>query len=409
MLNKQDYAKQCFDYTVEELKKINYTKQTVFRPFKETETKTLVSYFENNECFLNLNENVQTEIIKEVHYRICDKFDAPYFNVSFDKFDKLNKNCVNCGLTDYKQNLVINLFSQTALKALPKNKREAIGLNYLDTVIHETRHAIQYNYMIKMLKGDKNVPLFFKFIGADTILSNLIDNAKIKNFSEHSTDQFYLSGAEIDARIFANNAILYLANAGMFEDSKRAEDFANGGNFVACALENYGNSMALSYVTRLKKIIKNVQEYIKIEDYEEFMFLNDNNALKQYEKELIEREAKNANLLLSFYKDRLQELKDNQYIKEFQPKIIENLNNQNLSAVQSLIEQANALTYFGFEDLSDFLVVNLMSVINLNNKQLFADKIKSLAKTHFQQHKEQKEDLRFRQNLANANTPKLDQ
>ncbi len=407
MINKKDYAKQCFDYTINELKKVDYVKLNVFRPYKDLQTKKLLSYFENNDCFLSLKEEMQAEIIKEVHYRICDKFNVPYFVVSFEKYDDLDKNCFNCGLTDYRQNIVINLFTRNALKKLPKDKREAIGLNYLDTIIHETRHAMQYNYMIEMLKGNDNVPLMFKFINLDTILSNVIENAQIKNFSERPSDQFYLSGAEIDARIFANNAIVNLANKKMFENADRTKDFANGGNFVVCSLENYGNSMALSYVERLKKLINNAQDYIDLSNYNEFKFLGDENQLNQYEKELIEREDKNAGKLIEFYKDKLANLKENQYIKEFASKITENLNNKNLYAIQSLMEQAKALEDFDFFDLSEFYGLNIVPIKNLQNQSVFENRIKFLGAEYGEKLRKEMEEKRIRQNLTSVNKEKL--
>jgi len=114
---------------------------------------------------------------------------------------------------------------------------------------------------------------------------------------------------------------LELDNTQTFEISTQvppeAKEFANGGNFVVCSLENYGNSMALSYVERLKKLISNAQDYFDLSNYDEFKFLNDENQLKQYEKELVEREDKNVDILIEFYSDKLTNLKENQYIKKW--------------------------------------------------------------------------------------------
>lgn len=406
MIDKKDYAKQCFDYTISELKKVDYVKLNVLRPYKDLQTKKLLSYFENNDCFLSLKEEMQAEIIKEVHYRICDKFDVPYFNVIFGKYHNLDLHSfINCGLTDYRQNLVINLFTQKAFNQLAKDKRDTVGLNYLDTIIHETRHAIQYNYLIEMVKGNDNVPLLYKFINLDMILSNVVENARIKNFCEQSSDKFYLSGAEIDARIFANNVLISLANNGMFENVNRIKEFANNGNFIACSLENYGNSMALSYVERLKKLINNAQDYIDLSSYDEFKFLTDKNALNQYEKELVEREDKNVDKLIEFYSDKLASLKENQYIKEFTPKLTENINNKNLYAIQSLIEQAKALTDLGFKDLGGFYCSNVKAIKHLGNNSLFIDKIKVLNEENFNELKKSVEEKK--KNLANRDNEKM--
>ncbi|MGN1227351.1 MAG: hypothetical protein ACI4TX_01775 [Christensenellales bacterium] len=370
MESKKDLVKECLNYSILGLKQVEYFSINPYRPFCDVPIKKICAYFENNECFINLSNEMKQNLISEIHYRLCDKFEVPYFNIQFQQVSNFDEKLVDCASTDYRQLIKFYIFDEKQVKRLSKSKRDTIGLNYLDTIIHETRHCMQYYYLIQMLKG-KEVPVYLAFISLEILLSNIVDNTNIKNFSELPYDDYFLNGAEIDARIFTNQTLKYFADKDYFEDKERLYNYNNNDNYILSAVEHLGKPMANAYIDRLEKIINVVNLYVDLNSFEELILPIQKYSINDYKKSCLSRENKARTELYNHLSKQQEINKNKKYNIAFNDEFYKNLNSGKFYNSYFLLSHAKALNDYNYADLYSYFNLYLGMINSLDKKDLF--------------------------------------
>lgn len=351
MLNV-DFVKGCFDYMINGLAEVEYKQVNLFRPYKYLSNEKLISYFEDNKCFLELNAEMRENIIKEVHYRICDYFKTPYFNIQFEMVENFNEKLVSYASTNYLQSIKIYLFTNNQIDKLPKYCRDSLGLNYLDTIIHETRHSIQYVNLINMCKGQV-VPLEFSFIGIDIILQTLIDYTGME-VNTNEIEQLFLNGAEIDARMFTNECFQNMLENQIFTNEEYVKETMFNDNFIYCTVDYLGSKMSNAYLKKFARELSKADFYLDLKAVDCTAKIFQNYKIKDYEIYVKNREKAVIINLKDYLENKLKQFESSISFAFYEKKILRYLQNEQYYNANLLLSQLNALSNYNWVELNQF-------------------------------------------------------
>ena len=201
--------------------------------YKGKSWKELVSYFEDSEALLDMSIDEKTKLYNAVKDKILKEENGMEgFKVSLLPYMHDGTN----GATSQLEGAIFvydmmedDLFSETLLPDMTNNRR-FYGLNTLNTIIHETRHAIQMTKIKRWLNGEKdelNVPEIALLVSEvlEQIKKSPL-NAYIKN-QDIAYTKYLMSAYEFDARRYANKKILSFMIKGYIKDLDLASDYMN--------------------------------------------------------------------------------------------------------------------------------------------------------------------------------------
>lgn len=179
--------------------------------FSNLQDENLIETFEHKQ-FNELHEYQLTHLFQEVHNRVVKGENK---EVSRDVIveDYVGTGTVYgsaCASTDVL--FLNNGLIESAKKAKEgKLNKKSIGTYMLDTVIHETRHIVQYEYSFDVI-NNKDIDDKSKFIGAMSLINHINKTHSSKNYSniyEIELNQNYANNfLEHDANTFAMNKMI---------------------------------------------------------------------------------------------------------------------------------------------------------------------------------------------------------
>lgn len=201
--------------------------------YKDKSWKELVSYFEDSNTLLAMTKDEKEQLYNAVKDKLLkDEYGMEGFAVRVMPYMHDGTN----GATSEQSGQIYvcdimeeDLMDDRLLPDLTTNKR-FYGINTLNTIIHETRHAMQMTKVKKWINGENEeldfpeIALLMNYILED-IKKNPI-NTRVKNEDLRYT-QYLMSAYEFDARRCANKKILSFMAKGYFKDVALIDDYLN--------------------------------------------------------------------------------------------------------------------------------------------------------------------------------------
>lgn len=195
--------------------------------------KELVSYFEDSNTLLSMTKDEREQLYNAVKDKLLvEEYGMKGFKVRVIPYMHDGTN----GATSEESGLIYvcdimeeDLMDERLLPDLTTNKR-FYGINTLNTIIHETRHAMQMTKIKQWLNYQQEgldypeVALLMNYVLEGIKKSPL--NTMVKN-QDLKYMQYLMSAFEFDARRCANKKILSFMVKGYFKDVALVDDYLN--------------------------------------------------------------------------------------------------------------------------------------------------------------------------------------
>ena len=211
---------------------------------------SLIDIFADEEKFDNLTDTELSSLLVEMNNRVAKSFNIPASFVTLERMSDANQVCI--GKTYANSDITIMYIPKEDRSRLSNMQREWAGLECLNTILHESRHAYQ-NYMTaKYFKGG-SVSTKMAGIAQDNFIEMALCVANI----DYDNNYEY-SIREKDAIAFAYDLLKKYANVSQFED--RIKKYIN----LECATKLADNQTKYDIVLeQLESHAKNLNQFSK--------------------------------------------------------------------------------------------------------------------------------------------------
>ena len=185
----------------------------------------LAQYFVDEDVFYSLQncelELIAQEIAKLVkrNYGLNEEMDICVYNMT----PKIYASQVFGSTTD-SDGFSIYKITKNQIRR-PDNfvARKTVGLSYLDTIIHETVHACQFEILKDFLRGNESEDKKRNYMNVEYILRSVIEETDNSVFKQEN-DTYFNQTWEFEARQVARDMIIDLYNSGALQ-GENVKDF----------------------------------------------------------------------------------------------------------------------------------------------------------------------------------------
>ncbi len=183
-------------------------------PWSLFPTCSLIEFFADRKAFFTLSNLEFETLMIEMNNRISRSLKCPASEISFNKIDINQPDAFSSGVgrTLTTGEIKISYVDEKDRDKLPEFRKKWLGLEYLNTIIHESRHAYQSFKTADYLNG-KPVSSKMAYIAQDSFIE-----MAFCAIDENFDNNYKYSIREKDAVGFAYDMIKKLAVASDFED-----------------------------------------------------------------------------------------------------------------------------------------------------------------------------------------------
>lgn len=191
----------------------------------------LAQFFKDEETFYSLRncelELIAQEIAKHVKrsFGLNEEMDICFYNMS----QKIYKQQVFGSTTDSESFTIYKITRNQLDRKDNFVARTTVGLSYLDTIIHETVHACQFEILKEFLLGNESEDKRRNYMNAEYILRSVIEETNPNVFKQEN-DTYFNQTWEFEARQVARDWVIDLYKSGALK----------GDNVRDFILFNYG-------------------------------------------------------------------------------------------------------------------------------------------------------------------------
>ena len=243
------------------IKKPRFLVQRPETRYTQDSLEQLVNIFEDNDKFLAMNHEEYCDLFTEINNRLAKSLNAPSSSIDFHFSSEKSEDELNLGGCDMFGRMFLNIFSPEIIKDMPYEFKQNLGLEYLFSIIHESRHAYQTYFRSNFWITQKAPVVQSMLAYEDMMVTSLLwadefnDDDRLLNY--------VFSGDEFDANLYAVSVIEKFIEKGIMKDEEKAKDFIYDRLVCEVLTSHNIGKMAKNQENHYKFLTKNFKRHFK--------------------------------------------------------------------------------------------------------------------------------------------------